>query len=143
MSAGQILSINDLEFKVGPCDRCGGTASETEALRALEVWAEWFGEKPSCAVCGGTFRMVRVVLAHRTTGRDPGVTAWKVLFVIFTDCLGLTGLVGPAVRVHGSCAPKALPHADWGDVDCVSHTEHGRSWAPWDDPKDKERLCAR
>jgi hypothetical protein len=127
-----IISINDLEFAVGPCHYCGGLASEAEALRALSEWSEWFGKPPSCAACGAPIRMTRVVLRHVTVGSGQGETLWKVAHVIFPNCLSLTAVVGAAVRLHGSCARKCFPHADWKSLDGDS-LEHGRTPRPWDD----------
>lgn len=134
-SPKRVISINDMEFEVGPCPTCGGSASEVEALRALAEWDEWFGERPHCAACGAAIRMARVIVSHRTArhGQGHSSTTWKVMFVVFPDCLNLAGFGGTAVRLHGACARRALPHADSASLEGRSHVEEGRKRMPWDD----------
>lgn len=126
------VSINDIEFSIGPCRHCGGLASEAEALRALSDWSESFGERPSCAVCGEPIKMSKVVLQHLTIGRDRRETIWKVAHVILPNCLSFTGFNGTHVRIHGSCAREGLPFADWRSLDGET-VEQGRGRMPWDD----------
>ncbi len=139
MSDSKTLTINDVEFQVGPCRHCGGTASEVEALKALADWGDWIGERPLCAVCGASIRMVKVILDHKLVGQSPGTTAWKVKFVVYSDCANFTGFGGTQVRVHGECARTAMPHADWPSMDGTSYTEEGRRPRPWDALANRER----
>jgi len=140
MANTQILSINDVVFAIGPCLYCSLSASEVEAMKALAEWSEWFGELPSCAVCGALIRMAEVTLDHIVVGIDPCTGTWKIRFVIFNDCINLTGFGGTPVRVHAACARIAMPHADWESMDGTSHTEEGRGPMPWDTLATRVRL---
>lgn len=139
MASNQTLTINDIEFEVGPCLHCNMSASELEAMKALAAWSEWLGERLSCAVCGDLIKMVKVTLEHKVVGRDPGATTWKVRFVTFNDCVNLMGFGGTPVRIHGGCGRIAMPHADWASLDGTSHTEEGRGSIPWDSLITRER----
>lgn len=126
------ISINDIRYSLGPCGNCGQSASEAEALQALSEWREWLGDLPSCAICGTAIPMTEVVLVHRVVSESPEVLAWRINHVIFGACLGFVAVKGVDVKMHESCARKALPRADWESLGDVRHHQEGQRRMPWD-----------
>lgn len=142
-----ILMIDGVEFQDGPCGQCGAVASEADATTALAEWTVHFGGRPVCAACGDPIKMLKVILNHRHK-RGHGSTTWAVMLAFFVDCLNLTAVDGTHVRIHGSCAMQALPHADLqgalrahaagvfgvaGEAEEIDYTRHDRGpeWRPW------------
>lgn len=106
----EVISINDIEFEVGPCKNCGSIATETDALREFTKWKAAAGSRFLCGACGKDVRIYTVLLMHCISLEREG---WRVIGTASEPHLVSFGNGRAGITIHESCARKILPFAKW------------------------------
>lgn len=105
----EVISVNDIEYEIGPCRHCGKVATETEALREFGEWRAKIAPRLICGACGKEIRIYGVLLRHclEKMGR------WRVIGASLDAHLCFYRFGGQHISIHEACARKILPFADW------------------------------